>query len=141
MTRAHADTYIAAKGCHVAEPALFDWPSQAAREFHKLCDNQGMTLVVFMTTAGVFCGISTQWISGHKWFADLEAVLFDEKGPHPSLKGTPHTVLCHTDFGPIWGSWGIYCLSAGSVSTNFADTSTQSSPHGRTPHIYPTLTL
>ena len=93
-----------------------------------------MTSLPPLTTAGVFCGISTQWISGHKWFADLAAVLFDEKGPHPSLKGTPHTVLCHTDFGPIWGSWGIYCLSAGSVSTNFADTSTQPSP------AYPTWT-
>ena len=60
MSRVHAETYIAAKGLNVTEQAIFDWPSTAATEFHKLCDNQGMTIVVFTTTTGVLCGISSK---------------------------------------------------------------------------------
>ena len=61
-----------------------------------------MTIVVTTTEGGVLCGISFKWGSEDKWFADPEALLFDEMGPHSALKAN-FTVGCFADYGSVMG--------------------------------------
>ena len=53
-------------------------------------------------------------------------MLFDEKGPHPSVKGTPHAVSGWASHGPIWGV--ANCLNAGAISSNFGNAHTSPDP-------------
>lgn len=94
----------------------------AAGDFHRLCDNQGSTVVVLTSDEGcIFGGYAEQpWMSRNSYVHDRYAFLFSIKNPTglPPVKielqrGAESALYDSTNHGPIFGGGHDLCVVSG----------------------------
>jgi hypothetical protein len=81
-----------------------------ASDFHRLCDNQGPTVILYLTDLNRVCGSFTtvSWQSddqpNSKRF-DLDAFLFSlDKKLKFKVKNPEDAIYCNRDWGPTFGN-------------------------------------
>jgi len=95
----------------------------AVSKFHSLCDNQGPTIVVVETTAGVLFGgfASVSWTSKGTWHTSSTSFLFQIR---PAMKkfriktaGRNYATYNAASYGPTFGGHDLY-IGSGAMSNS-----------------------
>lgn len=92
----------------------------ATSKFHSLCDDQGPTIVVAETTAGVILGgfNDASWHSKSIWRSSSTSFLFQIRPAMKAfgIKSKSYAVYNHPNYGPTFGAGHDLCIFSNAMS-------------------------